>query len=342
MVPIRPRPRVRDATDHQDVEIAQETAYTVFAIAALAFTTGVFVGSSAEYVFGPNSVLLTAIAGWVVYLLAKFGLRRHKIAAANRSAFTLIELLVVITIILIVSILALPPIINALAHRQVSEAARILQANLAGARDAAIRDNAPSGIRLIPDPVLNGINPATGLLDPTFPLVYNRMVPIGPAPNYSEGNLSIYDPASYLPVVKTVNSPSGVQTGVPCLVVEQAVLNNQGVPNSPTNWFWNVRVGDQVQINNAGPWYTICGPMQTGPAQGNPEMFVNIGPPGTSLPTLNGGQPCEFLLLVNGRDDNGNGWVDEGWDGVDNNGNGKVDEAAEWEVEQWLGSLTGV
>jgi hypothetical protein len=38
---------------------------------------------------------------------------------------------------------------------------------------------------------------------------------------------------------------------------------------------------------------------------------------------------------VNGRDDNNNGWTDEGWDGLDNNGNGQVDELAEWEAELW-------
>ena len=32
-------------------------------------------------------------------------------------------------------------------------------------------------------------------------------------------------------------------------------------PNSPTSWFWNIRVGDKIQINNAGPWYTVVGPM---------------------------------------------------------------------------------
>ena len=39
-----------------------------------------------------------------------------------------------------------------------------------------------------------------------------------------------------------------------------------------------------------------------------------------------------FLFLVNGQDDNGNGWVDEGLDGVDNNGITVIDELAEWET----------
>ena len=39
----------------------------------------------------------------------------------------------------------------------------------------------------------------------------------------------------------------------------------------------------------------------------------------------------EFLFLVNGLDDNINGWIDEGFDGVDNNNNGVVDDLFEWE-----------
>ncbi len=136
------------------------------------------------------------------------------------------------------------------------------------------------------------------------------------------------------------------------------------MPNPPTNWFWNIRVGDKIQINNSGPWYTVVGPMAISPAgttingtfYSNPEMFVNVGPPGILSPLIaqyNGPagacqtryQP-DFLFLVNSQDDNDNGWIDEGWDGVDNNGNGFVDENAvingqfvtEWEPEQLLGA----
>ena len=61
-----------------------------------------------------------------------------------------------ILIILLVSAVVLPTVLPAISHRQVSEAARILQGALAGARDTAINNNAPAGIRLLPDPVLNG------------------------------------------------------------------------------------------------------------------------------------------------------------------------------------------
>ena len=35
--------------------------------------------------------------------------------------------------------------------------------------------------------------------------------------------------------------------------------------------------------------------------------------------------PIEFLFLVNGMDDNDDGYIDNGWDGIDNDGDGIVD-----------------
>ena len=96
----------------------------------------------------------------------RIGERRRR--QAGRRGFTLIELLVVILIILLVSAVVLPTVLPAISHRQVSEAARILQGALAGARDTAINNNAPAGIRLLPDPVLNGQSlnaPGTTLSD---------------------------------------------------------------------------------------------------------------------------------------------------------------------------------
>ena len=54
-----------------------------------------------------------------------------------RGGFTLIELLVVILIILLVSAVALPVVLPALSHRQVSEAARICRRRWPGARFGA-------------------------------------------------------------------------------------------------------------------------------------------------------------------------------------------------------------
>jgi hypothetical protein len=248
--------------------------------------------------------------------------------------------LVVIAIILLVSAVALPVVLPALAHAQLSEAARMVQGALVGARDSAIHNQLPSGIRLLPDPTLNGINTNPnsalfGLLDPAQPLAFNRIVPIESAPPYSDGMV-----ANLLPVELKALAPP-----YPCLVVQQWLFDtaNTGLPNAPTSWFWNIRVGDKIQINNSGPWYTVVGPMATTPAVGNTEMFVNnvnmtvagAPPTWTFTSARQGGAAPEFLFLVNGEDDNGNGWIDEGFDGIDNNLNGQIDEPAEWELEQW-------
>jgi prepilin-type N-terminal cleavage/methylation domain-containing protein len=296
----------------------------------------------------------------------------------RRRGFTLIELLVVILIILLVSAVALPTVLPALNHRQVSEAARILQGALVGARDKAIHDGEPSGIRLMPDPAFYFLQPATlangnpnptaGLIDPTKPLAYNRAIPIGPAPEYTEGLCIAVPPQAYAgfaPFTYQLNSQVSFQFNsalaypLALMLVESAVVPGSGAPNPPTSWYWNIRVGDKVQINNAGPWYTVVGPVYTA----NPEGFVNVGTPGalsstspvpilttavgsgTTATTVN--NAVEYLLLVNGQDDNKNGWTDEGLDNVDNDGDGVIDEPSckisaygEWEQEAWSTTVT--
>jgi prepilin-type N-terminal cleavage/methylation domain-containing protein len=262
--------------------------------------------------------------------------------ARRRGGFTLIELLVVITIILIVSAVALPTVIPALSHRQVSEGARVLQSAIAGARDAAIRDNSPAGIRLLPDPAFpikyttvtlpNGNSQYQ--VDGSQPLVFNRIIPIAPAPNYTTGAVAIWE-----------TNGSGYST-LPDLIFGattvpySSVLVLEEVPNpllyEPTSWFWNIRVGDKVQLNNSGPWYTVVGPMEVGPAGGNSELFVNAS---TTFPTRIFGTGAsattvtlswDFLYLVNGRDDNVDGYIDNYWDNV----------TSTFETEQWLGPVT--
>jgi hypothetical protein len=141
--------------------------------------------------------------------------------------------------------------------------------------------------------------------------------------------------------------------------------NPIAIPNAPTNWWWNIRIGDKIQINNAGRAYTVVGPLTVFPGNPNtpnqnPELFVNDGPPGAASSIVRGyangtgtiTANVEFLYVVNGQDDDGDGYIDDGFDGVNNDyingtddvvqrfdGNNNLIGFGEWENEKWIGSL---
>lgn len=256
-------------------------------------------------------------------------MKRHRTSDAR--GFTLIELMVVILIILLVSAATLPVAVPAIMHRQVGEAALLLQAGLAGARDAAIRANAPRGIRLLSDPSFN-----SGVL-----FASNRYIPIEPAGDYTVGRVSIKNIPGF--ANSFTGGPPGALLDPPlALRVEEAPFDTTGVPNERTSWFWNIRVGDKIRFGDSGNYYTVVGPLFNSPYNpssvvANPELFVNagtgtgsfLGRPGDPSPLIqpyNGSNwNVEYLLLVNGFDDNQNGYTDEGMDGLDNNGNGLID-----------------
>ena len=263
-------------------------------------------------------------------------MRVYQRPKADRG-FTLIELLVVIFIILLVSVVTLPTIIPAYNHRQIGESARILQAALVGARDSAIRANAPRGIRLLRDPVFN---------NPTQMLGSNRWVAIEPAPDYSEGRVLVYTPqvdltgnviADYnLPLIDPttvigLRNPGFLPPLSARLVVVEAKLQIPLNPPAgfkinenyaPTSWFWNIRQGDRIRFGDSGNYYTIVGPMLVGGAT-NPERYINYGP--SSNVSTPFGFFTEFLYLLNGLDDDNDGFIDEACDGLDNDGDGVID-----------------
>jgi prepilin-type N-terminal cleavage/methylation domain-containing protein len=259
-----------------------------------------------------------------------------------RRGFTLLELLVVMVIILMVAALV-GPLLNR-SSRAVDEASRLVHGQLVGARDAAVHRNAPAGIRLMHDPSVPLKRLANGQVDPAAIVCANRIIPLEPAPDYSEGNVSIFPvifpPAGFPPPYmgsSTVVYPYPDNV----LMVEESPVNlSTGLPNPPTSWFWNIRVGDKLRFGDVGPLYTVVGPMTTSSA----ELLVNCGTPGVDFPGTkspltryyNGNLvEVEFLFLVNGRDDDGDGFIDNGFDGVDNNLDGAIDDLGEWEIEQW-------
>lgn len=259
-----------------------------------------------------------------------------------RRGFTLAELLVVVAIVLLVSAAALPLLVPAVRERAVVAGSQSLQAALVGARDRATATGAAAGIRLLPDDAFPVSRLATGQLDPARAIAANRWVPIEVPRSYVSGRLSVYPSQVY---------PSVMRQGLPCLVVEEMpgewILSGGAwlwIPVEPCEWWWTIRQGERLQIGD-GRELVIVGPM----AVSNPEGFVNAGQPGQASTwartytapdgiTTATGRP-QYLLCVNGLDDDHDGFIDNGWDGVDNDGDGVTDAAAEWELETWPGKL---
>jgi len=254
-----------------------------------------------------------------------------------RSGFTLMELLVVVAIVVVVSAAALPVVRPALNQRKVSSAALIVQGELARCRDEAIRANAPRGIRLLPSlddrfkfvPYPPGTSPTAAQLQAyaASTPAYTRMLSIEPSPDYSAGVVSA-KPVGFVdnPGMPETDSQGNMLMGYlrvqECFYFYVPGLTG-GLPNERTNWYWNVRVGDKFRFHDSGNIYTIVGPVGITDPKYNPELFVNND---TTTPG-DYGAGIQFLYLVNGIDDDGDGYIDNSFDNVDNNYDGSVDPA---------------
>ena len=251
----------------------------------------------------------------------------------RRRAFTLTELLVVLAIVLLVSVVALPTIVASLGDRTMLNATQALQGALVTARDGAVLAGMARGVRLVPSAVNAG--------------EYDRLAPLVQPPNYTSGLVTItgMDAAGY-----TATYGPTVVNGRPCLVLEASpghwVDTGGGTwtweIHEHTCWYGNIRLGDRIRINGGRP-YTVCGPFTTDSSgvivndlavSADPLLLSHVytAPDGmTTTPPL----APEFLLLCNGIDDNGDGFVDNGWDGIDNDNLNGVDDVGEWETEAW-------
>jgi prepilin-type N-terminal cleavage/methylation domain-containing protein len=245
----------------------------------------------------------------------------------ERRGFTLVELLVVISIILLVSVVALPSIVSGLGDRTLVSSVQALQGSIIAARDGAVLSGSPQGLRLMPSA--------------TDPTLFDRVVPLIVPPDYRNGLVSIYPSKAYAPAMTG---------GLPCLVLEESPAHWEPsgtgwlfVPNEPTSWYHNIRLGDRISINGSKP-YVVCGPRATISddltVNADPMLLLQTytAPDGTTTAQAS----PEYLLLVNGIDDApADGFVDNGWDGVDNDLLNGVDDAGEWETEVWT-SAAGV
>jgi type II secretory pathway pseudopilin PulG len=259
----------------------------------------------------------------------------------------LVELLVVIVIIGLLAVATIPVVMPSLNQQQINFGARFLHGELAQARDRAIRDNAPRGIRLLPDP-------QTTVTGNAFlgPYTSSRIVTIEQAPDYNEGLLydlssvplytgagtpPAYPPTYFLAAANDLRYSIPPLSGVPysygyvfngvilrtwLVVAEVKITGTVPVPADPTAWFWNIRQGERLQFGNTGRSYPIAGPMSVGnslAASTNPDRQINAGLPSV-FQSLPGNVAAEFLIYTNGRDDNNNGFTDEQFDGLNNDG----------------------
>lgn len=248
---------------------------------------------------------------------------------ARTRGFTLIELLIVILIIGLIGVATLPLALATWQQNTINLAARQLHAELSRARDTAVRNNKPAGIRLIPDRSRPGV------------LTSSRMIAIEQGPDYSEGKVHYFFEGPYQPPVPPLPDASLGPDNYPYLVIHEEKFDDENplpggvlLPNPPTSWYYNIRQGDKIRLNDSGRIYTIAGPIvnpgiavppgssiadpNAPEAVKNPERLINFGPHWVSTPGSYAA--FEFLFLLNGIDDDGDGFIDEAFDGINNDG----------------------
>ncbi len=143
-----------------------------------------------------------------------------------RRGVTLIELLVVVSIMLIVTVIAVPAMKPALENRKIREAARAVNVYLGSARNHAIELGRPVGVLFIPDSTQG--NPCLTLQQVEIPAPY--------AGDYANSTANVY-------VSSSVLNTDGTTTYTVQINYNQPINTN----------VWNG--GDYIQFGYQGPLY---------------------------------------------------------------------------------------
>jgi prepilin-type N-terminal cleavage/methylation domain-containing protein len=276
----------------------------------------------------------------------------------RRSGFTLTELLVVIAIIVLISAATLPIVLPTIRDRNVNAASLMLQGELAKAQMRAVQSGVPQGIRLMPEP--SGTRYAFQNFDSTGAAIpsnnaggaktpaYSRLISIEAGPYYREGTVSfvtqddsataaaavVENPAAsgnkqYVALaplggIAMAYSSAGYPTWKVLVETKFTTVGGMSVPASPTSWYWNIKRGDRIRVEG-GTDMVVVGPMRVPKGTTNPEGFINWGLPSVFQSKPGATTAQEFLIVLNGKDDDGDGYVDEAYDGIDNDYDGVID-----------------
>lgn len=161
----------------------------------------------------------------------------------RRHGVTLVELLVVITIILMLTAVAIPLVRMVSRDQEVSEAERLVHSYLQTARTRAIESGKSVGVLIQRDPTL----PNAGTL------LYQVEVPDSYAGDMADAVVRVCNvtvDTSVAPQVPHWPYYTGATDGFPVFKVSirpQDFLSCVGV----------LRLGDRMRLNSSGPWYVI-------------------------------------------------------------------------------------
>jgi len=153
-------------------------------------------------------------------------------AAAPRRGLTLIELLVAVTILLMVTVVALPVMMPTKEGRRIRDAARSINVLLGSARSHALETGRPSGVWF---QRMKGLPRCSNVmyLAEVPPLYAGELVTSTAVLRYDTSSLG-----------------SGPTTGLPGFTVSQGSPGDIWIQS-------NIRPGDLIQFNNQGPEYIV-------------------------------------------------------------------------------------